>query len=143
MAGPSATLAQIQSADWSLMLDSTASLQGLASGLGYVVEGVDDVAQAIGIILTTPKGSDPFRPDFACDIIPFIDLPIDRATAHMVREITAALVKWEPRIDVSRITVAPVIDGSAQSGARLNVTVAWRLKLGGAPSPERTVRVSV
>ena len=49
----SATLADITSTDWSLMLDSTAAKLGLQSGLGNVVQGLADVDQCIAIILTT------------------------------------------------------------------------------------------
>lgn len=135
------TLNDIQAADWSLMLDSAAPGGAAGAGIGGVVQGLDDVAQCIAIILTTPKGSDPFRPDFACDAWQFIDMPINRATAHIVREVTEAITKWEPRVKLVSVTVSPVIDGSAQSGAHLNVSVTWQLKLGGAAPQTTTVRL--
>jgi len=62
------TLNDIASADWSLMLDSSSPSGRSGSGIGQVVEGVADINQCIGIILSTPKGSDPLRPTFACDL---------------------------------------------------------------------------
>jgi len=59
------TLADITSADWSLMLDSPGQP---GAGIGNVVMGVDDVDQCIAIILTTPKGTDVLRPTFGTDL---------------------------------------------------------------------------
>src|ERR1035437_2058541 len=125
-----ATLSNITSGDWSLMLDSTAAMLGFSSGLGNVVQGLADVDQCIRIILTTPKGTDPFRPTFACDLWQFLDLQINIATAHIVREVFEAITIWEPRVIIESVSVLPVLDGSAQSGAHLNVKLKWRLNLG-------------
>src|SRR5260370_36113876 len=98
MPGGSITLADIQSADWSLMLDSSSSSQAAAAGLGSVVQGVADVNQCIAIILGTPKGADPLRPTFGADIWQYIDYPIQAAIPAIAREITEAITLWEPRI---------------------------------------------
>jgi uncharacterized protein len=120
------TLSDITSADWSLALD-TPGRPG--SGIGNVVQGLADVNQCVGIILTTPKGSDPLRPTFAVDLWQFIDYPINSLLAAVVREVTEALTLWEPRITLVAITAQPVIDNTLQSGAHLNVSVTWQLKL--------------
>ena len=122
------------------MLDSTAANLGLPSGLGNVVQGVADVEQCILIILTTPKGSDPFRPTFGCDLWAYVDKPINLATAHVVREVTEAITTWEPRAKLMSVAVAPVLDATAQSGAHLEVALTWQLNLGSTQSsPIRTV----
>jgi phage baseplate assembly protein W len=123
------TLADIQSADWSLKLGA----------IGQVVQGVADVDQCIAIILTTPRGSDPLRPTFGADIWSFLDYPIDEALPAVVREITAAIPAWEPRVQLLGVNVLPVLDSGAQAGAQLTITVTWQLKLAGAPgAPSRT-----
>jgi Bacteriophage baseplate protein W len=123
------TLADIQSADWSLKLGA----------IGQVVQGVADVDQCIAIILTTPKGSDPLRPTFGADIWSFIDYPIDEALPAIVREITAAITAWEPRVQLLGVSALPVLDSGAQAGAQLSITVTWQLKLAAAPAaPSRT-----
>lgn len=123
------TLADIQSADWSLKLGA----------IGQVVQGVADIDQCIAIILTTPKGSDPLRPTFGADIWSFIDYPIDEALPAIVREITAAITAWEPRVRLLSVAAAPVLDSGAQAGAQLSITVTWQLKLSAAPgAPNRT-----
>src|SRR5260370_14917828 len=94
----SITPADIQSADWSLMLDSSSVSQAAAAGLGSVVQGVADVNECIAIILGTPKGADPLRPTFGADIWQYIDYPIQAAIPAIPREITEAITLWEPRI---------------------------------------------
>jgi len=123
------TLADITSADWSLALDQPGDP---GSGIGNVVQGVADVNQCIKIILTTPKGSDPLRPTFGADLWKFLDTPINAAIAAIVTEVTTAITQWEPRVKLTSVTAAPMIDSSAQSGARMSVNVSWRLQLAGA-----------
>ncbi len=127
------TLADITSADWSLELGT----------LGGVVQGIADVEQCLGIIVTTPRGSDPLRPTFGADIWRYIDFPIDEALPAIVRELTSAITTWEPRVNLISVTAQPVNDGSSQSGAHLDVTLMWQLKLGGAPSTVQTTTVTI
>lgn len=123
MGADAMTLTDITSADWSLKLGA----------IGQVVQGVADVDQCVAIILTTPTGSDPLRPTFGCDIWRYLDHPVSEALPAIVRELTAALTLWEPRITLLSIAAVPVLDTTTQSGAHLNVSVTWQLKLAGAP----------
>ena len=134
------TLAEIKSADWSLMLDS-AGLAG--SGIGSVVTGVDDVDQCIAIILTTPKGSDVLRPTFGTDLWKYIDAPISQAGPAVVREVTQSITQWEPRVKVLSVISTPMPDITTQPSAHVEITVAWQLNLGGAPSPARSTTVTL
>jgi Bacteriophage baseplate protein W len=129
MSADAVTLADITSADWSLKLGS----------IGEVVQGIADVDQAIAIILTTPLGSDPLRPTFGSDIWRYIDHPMDEALPAIVRELTAAITKWEPRVTLVGVTATPLLGTPAQSGAHLSVTVRWQLKLAGAPAQSTMV----
>jgi phage baseplate assembly protein W len=136
------TLSDITSADWSLALDKPGQP---GSGIGNIVQGLADVDQCVGIILTTPKGTDPLRPTFATDLWQFIDYPMNSVLSAVVREVTQALTLWEPRITIVSITAQPVTDDSTQSGAHLNVAVAWKLKLaltGGGTAPAGTVQTT-
>jgi phage baseplate assembly protein W len=127
------TLADITSADWSLELGT----------IGAVVQGINDINQCIGIILTTPLGSDPLRPTFGADLWQYIDRPITVAIPSIVREVSAAIAMWEPRVTLQSVSVTPVTDGSSPSGAHLNVAVTWTLKLSGAASPSQTTVVGI
>jgi phage baseplate assembly protein W len=142
------TFANITSADWSLMLDSTAAQDGLATGVGAVVQGFDDVNQCINIILTTPKGSDYLRPTFGCDIWHFLDAPLTLALPHIVREVTESLTIWEPRINVIAVTATLAANGANNNvPGNLVVSVTWQLKLGvnlgPTPLQQNTVIVTI
>jgi len=126
MSAGAITLADITSADWSMALDTPGTP---GSGIGNVVQGVADVNQCIQIILTTSKGSDPLRPTFGANVWRYIDSPIDAAIPAIVREVTEAILRWEPRVTLVAINVTPVPAGDAQAGAHLNIRVTWRLKL--------------
>src|ERR1700758_1970296 len=119
------TLDDITSADWSLMLDSSSPTQMSGSGIGSVVQGVADINQCIGIILATPKGSDPLRPTFACDLWRWIDAPITVARPNLVREIVEAITKWEPRVRVLSV----VINLVAGTLSNLAITIVWQLRV--------------
>ena len=71
------TLADIKATNWQLS----------DVMIGQVVEGINDIRQCIGIILTTTKGSDPMRPLFGSDIWRFVDSPINTAVANISAEI--------------------------------------------------------
>src|SRR6202521_3686111 len=139
MPAGSITLVDISSADWSLELDATGEP---GSGIGNVVEGLSDVNQCIQIILTTPKGSDPLRPTFGADVFRYIDAPISAAIPAIVREVTEAITRWEPRVTVISIIATPVLGGDTQAGAsqhRRNLATqadgarAWNFALRAGP----------
>jgi Bacteriophage baseplate protein W len=127
------TLADVTSADWSLKLDA----------IGATVEGVKDIEQCIAIILTTPRGSDPLRPTFGADLWRYIDNPISVAIPSIVREVSAAISMWEPRIIVQSVRVSRANDSSSQSDSHLNISVVWQLKPNGPSSSPQTTVVGV
>jgi phage baseplate assembly protein W len=89
-----------------------------------VLTNLDDLRQAIRIVLSTPKGSDPLRPDFGSGLPLYIDWPLDRARPHIVRETVEAIRRWEPRLEVRRVEVEP------SDVAALRIRVAWQVKDG-------------
>lgn len=93
--------------------------------MGQVVEDADDINQAIYIILATPKGTDPHRPEFASGLISWIDRPITNVTPHLIRETYDAILRWEPRIDVRNVEVGLLYEDEIQ---RLVIRVEWVLK---------------
>lgn len=99
---------------------TSAHWQPALNAPGEVVTGLRDIDQAIRIILTTPLGSDPLRPEFGSGLFNYLDWPINRITPHLVRESVDALRRWEPRITVVRVQVV-----LAASAAVLRVH--WRI----------------
>jgi len=107
---------------------------GVADSVGAIATDLADVAQCIRIILSTPKGTDPYRPDFSMDILDYLDWPIQKATPFVVREAMRAVLTWEPRVDVLKIGVR--YDDAVLG--RAYISVEWRLK-----DPPRSTQVQL
>lgn len=133
-------LADIRSRDWQMELDQFAPGGLPGAGLGEVVEQLEDIAQCIAIIVTTPKGTDPLRPDFAIDLFAFIDRPMTLLVPHLVREVYAAISTYEPRIRLLSVTVQPLLD---QGGAHVAVSITWQLAIPSAPVAAQTTIVTI
>lgn len=86
-----------------------------------VVEQLADIDQSIRIILTTPLGADPLRPEFGCGAYRYVDYPVDRARPHVVREAVAAVRRWEPRVELVRVQLDWLSDSHA------GIRVRWRV----------------
>jgi phage baseplate assembly protein W len=95
----------------------------VADGVGEIVSDIDDVHQCIRIILSTPKGTDPYRPDFAIDYLDYLDWPINKVTPYIVREGMRAVLTWEPRVEVTQISLRP-----EPEYGRSWLQLHWRLK---------------
>ena len=68
----------------------------------------NELQQAIYIILSTYPGERVMRPEFGCRIQDYIFAPANFATAAAVKEeVKIALERWEPRINITEITVTP------------------------------------
>ncbi len=102
---------KITSADWSFEVGAE----------GEIVEGLYDIEQCIQIILGTPKGSDPHRPEFGSDLFKYIDAPVNIAVPSIIQESVDAILIWEPRAEL--ISVTPTIDNS-----QITLQVSWQLK---------------
>lgn len=122
---PYATLQDIQSSSWELMLDATAG-GGPGSGIGQVTQALADVNQCLTIIFTTVPGEDPFRPTFGCDLTQFLDQPLTSVLPALVATILAAIQAWESRIIVISVSAEQNLNVIGQ----LLVTVTWQPNLG-------------
>ncbi|MDH4869802.1 GPW/gp25 family protein [Pseudomonas sp. BN515] len=87
---------------------------------GEAVQGLRDIDQAIRIILTTPRGSDPHRPEFGSDLHLYIDYPTNRVTPHLVREAVEAIRRWETRVALVDVQVDI-------EEAHVRLRVRWRI----------------
>ena len=87
-------------------------MQGMNRNTGRKLSGVDHLRQSIVDILTTPIGSRVMRRDYGSRLYQLVDAPINRALFVEVYAATAeALVKWEPRFQLSRVQVESVKPG--------------------------------
>lgn len=90
------------------------------SHLGEIVEDVEDIHQCLTIILTTQKGSDCLRPDFALDLMAYVDRPISDVHSQIVSDIIQAISIWEQRCQILRV------DAAVEAPSGLVLTVVWR-----------------
>ncbi|MBE3638372.1 GPW/gp25 family protein [Mangrovicoccus algicola] len=97
-------------------------------GLGWA-SGAEAVAQAIWIILATPRRSRIMEPDFGCGIHDFVFAPNNAATrAGIETEVRRALIRWEPRIDVLSVRATEHRDAPNT----LLVEVSYRIRANNA-----------
>jgi len=67
-----------------------------------------DIEQSIMIILSTAKGERVMRPDFGSGIHDFVFAPNNMTTAGLLSyHVRESLLRWEPRIDVTNVSVHP------------------------------------
>lgn len=81
------------------------------------VEGAEDIAQCIYIILNTIPGSDPLRPAFGSGIYRYIDAPTNKVEPRLVYEAITAIERWEPRVTVTRCRLV----GNGPAGRSLQI----------------------
>lgn len=91
-----------------------------------LAEYEEDVRQAVRIILETGRGERVMRPDFGAGLHQFVFEPINSATLALIRHrVEEALVIWEPRIVLERVSVR---DGGAAAPSRLDIEVEYRVR---------------
>lgn len=91
-----------------------------ARGRVALVRGEDRIAQAIRIILLTPRGQRVMRPEFGCRIHELLFAPNDATTTGMAcYYVEEALGMWEPRIEV--LSVTAIADTETPERILLNI----------------------
>ncbi len=84
-----------------------------------------DIEEAIRIILLTPKGQRPMRPEFGCQIHDLIFAPNDAATAGLASYyVEQALGMWEPRINVLEVNAHP----DPEDSGRLLIEIRYEIR---------------
>ena len=103
---------------WSfpLRIDSTGAF-GLSGG-------DRDVAESIRLILGTSPGERPMRPEYGCAVHELVFDTVDASLAGRAAAlVSAALTRWEPRIDVLGVTAAQ----DPQAPRALRIEVDYRI----------------
>ena len=96
-----------------------------ATGAIALVDGADDLDQAIGLILSTAPGERPMRPEFGCRIHEHIFAPMTEATIGTIAfEVERAVARWEPRVDVETVNVYTDVS----TDGLLYIELAYRIK---------------
>lgn len=87
--------------------------------------GEQELEQSILIILLTPPGNRPRRPEFGCRIHELVFSPNDSTTAGLAAYyVQQALAQWEPRITVLDVDAASDPDAHE----RLAITISYEIK---------------
>lgn len=86
-----------------------------------IVEGIDDIAQCIYVILNTIPGSDPLRPTFGSNVYQYIDRPMNEVQSMLIYGITESIKKWEKRIKINKCLI--LSNGTASRILKLDATV--------------------
>lgn len=90
-----------------------------------MADGEQDIAQAIFMILSTPRGQRVLRPEFGCRIHELTFAPNDANTAGLViYYVEQALGMWEPRIRIIEVRAEP----DPQTPGQLNVHIEYAIK---------------
>jgi uncharacterized protein len=84
------------------------------AGSVALVSGERELEQAMRLILLTYPGERPMRPEFGSRVRDFIFRPADESMgAELAHEVRASLLRWEPRVDVVSVAVAPDRDSAS------------------------------
>jgi phage baseplate assembly protein W len=84
-----------------------------------------DIDQAIALILGTAPGERPMRPEFGCGVHDFVFDSIDANTlGNMEEAIREALLRWEPRIDVTGVK----FDASDAVNGLLTINIEYKVR---------------
>src|SRR5438045_4328864 len=90
-----------------------------------LTRGVEDIEQAIGLILGTAPGERPMRPEFGCAVHDVVFDTIDAAIIGKVHTaVHEALERWEPRIEVIELDVDP----ADTDAGKLLVEITYRVR---------------
>ena len=83
----------------------------------------DQIAQSIRLIIGTNPGERRMRPDFGAGLNAFVFEPVSAATLEGIRRrVQDALIDWEPRIDIERVTATIADEG------RVDIAVYYRVR---------------
>ena len=83
------------------------------------------IRQAILLLISTRPGERVMRPAYGCDLHRLVFSPNDATTAGLaVHYVRAALLRWEPRIEIVRLDA----EADPNDPGRLVITLEYRLK---------------
>ncbi len=96
-----------------------------AEGKIGVVADVENIDQAIRVVLTTAKGERVMKPGFGCGIHDLVFAVNSAGTrGRIASEVKSALLNWEPRISVSDVAVT----ADADEPNKLLINIDYKVK---------------
>ncbi|WP_237562144.1 GPW/gp25 family protein [Glutamicibacter soli] len=92
-------------------------------------DGPELIAQAIWLVLSTPRRSRVMLPEFGCAIHDLVFAPDSPGSRTLVEDVVRqALTRWEPRIDVLKVTAT----AHADTPNMLLIEVDYRIRANNA-----------
>lgn len=83
-------------------------MSGMDRITGAEIAEIDDVRQSIADILSTPLGSRIARRTYGSRLFDLVDAPGNTANRVLLyAAVATALMRWEPRIRIQRVDIAP------------------------------------
>ena len=87
-------------------------MQGMNVATGKPISGIDHLKQSVRDILTTPLGSRVMLRDYGSALMQLVDAPLNQGTmVELYAATVQALLKWEPRISVTSVSIQSVVSG--------------------------------
>jgi phage baseplate assembly protein W len=87
-------------------------MKGMSRENGKYLNDLEHLKQSIGDILTTPIGSRVMRREYGSNLFYLVDRPVNRDFLQQIYAAVAeALERWEPRLNLKKVTVDEVKDG--------------------------------
>lgn len=106
---------------------------GMSRETGRAITDAEHISQSVGDILRTPVGSRVMRRDYGSLLSSLIDMPQnDALNLQIMCACYMALLKWEPRITLTSLTLERQFNGqmvvnltgeTKDSGDPLNLTI--------------------
>jgi phage baseplate assembly protein W len=94
------------------------------AGTIRLITGSEEIDASIRMILSTIPGERVMRPEFGCRMWNLIFAPLTPGTLGQIEQyVREALDRWEPRIDVDRVTAV-----ADQESAEVKVELDYRLR---------------
>ncbi len=88
-----------------------------------LIGGHHDIDAAIRVILGTIPGERLMRPEFGCRIWEYVFDPMTATTMGAIEHATReALLRWEPRIDLGRVSAVPRVESGV-----VDVEIEYRI----------------
>lgn len=108
---------------WAFRNESGIGVNG--QGNIALMHGEMDVAKSIFIILSTAPGERVMRPEFGCGVHSLVfSVPGPQLFGLIAYNVTRALGRWEPRIDVTEVTAN--VDPVAHERIMVNISYTLR-----------------
>lgn len=97
-------------------------MYGTDNTTGQYLSGLDHLRQCVADIITTPLNSRVMTREYGCGLFDLVDHPVTgEFNVRVVESVHLALTRWEPRLQVGKVTVTGSPDGV------LDITLTGRI----------------